>query len=63
ARESDGSFSAWVARDAQSFTRRKVVTGLTQDGWVQIVDGLKPGERIARERALFLSNLAQMAQS
>lgn len=63
ARESDGSFSAWVARDAQSFTRRKVVTGLTQDGWVQIVDGLKPGERIARERALFLSNLAQMAQN
>lgn len=63
AREGDGSISAWVARDGQSFTRRKVVTGLSQDGWVQIVDGLKPGERIAKDRALFLSNLAQMAQN
>lgn len=63
AREGDGSISAWVARDAQSFTRRKVVTGLTQDGWVQVVDGLKAGERVAKDRALFLSNLAQMAQN
>lgn len=63
ASEGDGSISAWVAQDAQSFSRRKVVTGLTQDGWVQVVEGLKPGERIAKDRALFLSNLAQMAQN
>ncbi|CAM3840810.1 efflux RND transporter periplasmic adaptor subunit [Roseateles saccharophilus] len=63
AREGDGSISAWVTKDGQSFTRRKVVTGMTQDGSVQIVDGLKAGERIAKDRALFLSNLAQMAQN
>lgn len=63
AREGDGSTSAWVTQDSQSFTRRKVVTGLTQDGWVQVVEGLKPGERIAKDRALFLSNLVQMAQN
>ncbi|WP_293504784.1 efflux RND transporter periplasmic adaptor subunit [Roseateles sp.] len=63
AREGDGSFSAWVTQDAQSFTRRKVTTGMTQDGWVQVTGGLKAGERIAQDRALFLSNLAQMAQN
>jgi len=63
ARESDGSFSAWVTQDSQSFTRRKVVTGMTQNGWVQVVSGLKAGERIAKDRALFLSNLTQIAQN
>ena len=57
ARETDGSTSAWVTEDDQRFTRRRVQTGLTQDGLVQITQGLKVGEKVARDKALFLSNL------
>lgn len=57
ARESDGSFSAWVTTDGLTFTRRAVKAGVTQDGMVQVTAGLKAGEITARESALFLSNL------
>ena len=57
AREGDGSMSVWVAQDSIRFKRRKVQTGMTQNGMVQVTDGLKTGEKIARDKALFLSNL------
>ncbi|MBV8621617.1 MAG: efflux RND transporter periplasmic adaptor subunit [Curvibacter sp.] len=57
ARESDGSTSAWVTEDELRFVRRRVQTGLTQDGMVQITQGLTAGEKVARDKALFLSNL------
>ena len=57
AREGDGSISVWVTQDEIRFKRRKVQTGMTQNGIVQITDGLKVGEKIARDKALFLSNL------
>ena len=63
ARESDGSFSAWVSLADGHFQRRTVQPGMTQDGMVQILQGLKPGEQIARDKALFLSNLAVMGSS
>lgn len=56
-RESDGSTSVWVAEDATNFTRRIVKTGMTQDNFVQVTEGIKLGERVARDKALFLSNL------
>ena len=63
ARESDGSFSAWVSLADGHFQRRTVQPGMTQDGMVQILQGLKPGEQIARDKALFLSNLSVMGSS
>ncbi len=57
ARESDGSYIAWVTTDGLTFSRRAVQVGVTQDGMVQVTAGLKAGEVIARESALFLSNL------
>ena len=57
AREGDGSISVWVAQDGLRFKRRTVQTGLVQNGMVQVTDGLKAGEKIARDKALFLSNL------
>ncbi len=57
ARESDGSYLAWVTTDSLTFMRRSVKVGATQDGMVQVTAGLKAGEVIARENALFLSNL------
>ena len=60
-RETDGTNAVWLAdaEDAQGqrFVRRKVATGRTQDGLVQVTQGLQAGERVARRNALFLSNL------
>jgi cobalt-zinc-cadmium efflux system membrane fusion protein len=56
-RETDGSTSAWVTDDGVRFKRRKVQTGLVQDDMVQITEGLHQGEKVARDKALFLSNL------
>ena len=57
AREGDGSISVWVTQDGSRFKRRKVQTGMLQNGMVQVLTGLAPGEKIARDKALFLSNL------
>lgn len=56
-RESDGSMSAWVAQEQGNFERRSVTVGLTQNNMVQILSGLKAGEKVAHNKALFLSNL------
>jgi len=57
AREGDGSISAWVTKDGVRFKRRIVTTGLVKNGMVQVLTGLEPGEKIAQDKALFLSNL------
>ena len=56
-RESDGTRTVWVTNDGITFQRRAVKIGMTQSDRVQIVDGLKVGEVIAMNKALFLSNL------
>lgn len=60
-REGDGSDVVWLAmgKDAKGplFTRTKVIRGKTQDGWVQITQGLSATQPIARHNALFLSSL------
>jgi cobalt-zinc-cadmium efflux system membrane fusion protein len=55
-REGDGTMSVWVTTDLRRFTRRTVRIGQQQSGFEQILDGLKPGERIAATGALFISN-------
>ncbi len=60
-REGDGTMTAWVTTDHKRFVRRVVKLGQQQDGLIQIVDGLKPGELAANEGALFLSNAAALA--
>ena len=57
AREGDGSISVWVTQDGSRFKRREVKVGLFQNGKVQVISGLNAGEKIARDKALFLSNL------
>jgi cobalt-zinc-cadmium efflux system membrane fusion protein len=56
-REGDGTFSAWVTTDRQHFKQRIVKPGMRQDGEVQILDGLRPGELAVTEGAVFLSNI------
>ncbi len=55
-REGDGAMTVWVTTDSRTFVKRSVKVGLQQDGYDQIVDGLQPGELVATEGALFLSN-------
>lgn len=55
-REGDGTMSAWVTTDGRRFVRRTIKVGLHQDGFWQVLDGLKPGEQVVTEGAVFLSN-------
>lgn len=54
--------SVWMAVGPNRFTRREVDVGFEQGGVVQIVAGLRPGERIVAEGALFLSNAGRAAK-
>jgi cobalt-zinc-cadmium efflux system membrane fusion protein len=57
-REGDGTMSVWVvANDRHRFTRRTVKIGQQRDGYDEILEGLRPGETIAVDGAIFLSNI------
>lgn len=60
-REGNGHDVVWLAmgKDAKGslFTKTAVVRGKTADGWVQIEQGLRSDQLIARKNALFLSSL------
>ncbi|MBV8031572.1 MAG: efflux RND transporter periplasmic adaptor subunit [Betaproteobacteria bacterium] len=55
-RESDGTMTVWVAKGGTRLSRRTVKTGLQQNGYTQIVEGLSTGEAVATQGALFLDN-------
>jgi cobalt-zinc-cadmium efflux system membrane fusion protein len=55
-REGDGTMSAWITTDRKRLVKRTVKVGLQQDGLHQILEGLKPGELVATDGALFLNN-------
>jgi cobalt-zinc-cadmium efflux system membrane fusion protein len=57
-REGDGTMSVWVVgSDPHRFTRRLVKLGEQRDGFDEILEGIKPGERVAVDGAIFLSNI------
>jgi membrane fusion protein, heavy metal efflux system len=58
-READGTTSVWVTSDRRHFSQRAVRTGQRSDGWVQILDGLRAGELVVTDGAVFLSNMLQ----
>jgi len=55
-REGDGTMTVWVTTDRKRLVRRAVKVGLQQEDWAQILDGLRAGELVATEAALFLNN-------
>ncbi len=57
-REGDGTMSVWVTTDRRHFQRRTVKIGLQQGNYDQILDGVKSGETVAIDGAIFLSNIA-----
>ena len=50
--------SVWVAQPEHQYVRRGVKLGLEQNGYVQILSGLQPGEQIATEGGLLLGSMA-----
>jgi membrane fusion protein, heavy metal efflux system len=56
-REGDGTMSAWVTTDRHKFVQRTIEIGLQGDGYDQVVKGLNPGELVASDGAVFLSNM------
>jgi cobalt-zinc-cadmium efflux system membrane fusion protein len=57
-REGDGSMSVWVTTDYRHFEKRTVRIGMQQGGMTQIIGGLRPGEQVVTEGAVFVSNKA-----
>jgi len=62
-REGDGTQTVWVTADRRRFTRRTVKIGQPRDGYRQILEGLQPGELVATEGAVFLSNMLTIAST
>jgi len=57
-REGDGTMTAWVTVDRRHFTQKVVKVGQGErDGMRQILDGLRSGELVVSDGAVFLSNL------
>lgn len=55
-REGDRTMTIWVTADRRHFVRRTVRIGQERDGYRQILDGVRVGELVATDGALFLSN-------
>lgn len=55
-REGDGSMTVWVTTDRRTFEKRTVKIGLRQNGYVQILGGLKAGDLVVTDGAIFLTN-------
>ncbi|MGO4682376.1 efflux RND transporter periplasmic adaptor subunit [Hyphomicrobium sp. 2TAF46] len=62
-REGDGTMTVWVTTNRKQFTQRTVKIGERKDGLRQILDGLQPGELVATEGAIFLSNMLAIGQA
>jgi len=56
-REPDGTMTAWVTTDRHSFSQRILKTGLRNGDQVEVLEGLRPGELVVSDGAVFLSNM------
>ena len=61
-REGDGTMTVWVTADRRRFTKRTVKIGKQYHGYRQILEGVKVGELVATEGAIFLSNALAIAE-
>jgi membrane fusion protein, heavy metal efflux system len=62
-REGDGTMTVWSTKDGRRFIKRTVRTGLRQDGWTQILEGLSPDETVVTDGAVFLSNKLSLGEA
>lgn len=59
-REGDGTMTVWVTTDRLRFVQRIVSTGIRKNGMVQILSGLRKGELVVTDGAVFLDNILQI---
>ena len=62
-REGDGTMTAWVTKDQRHFEQRTVKVGLQQNGVDEIVAGLRAGELVVTDGAVFVSNILNAGPS
>ena len=62
-REGDGTMTVWITNDRRRFSQRTVKIGMQKDGFRQIVEGLKQGDLVATDGAVFLSNMLVIGQT
>jgi len=62
-REGDGTMTVWVTSDRRRFTQRTVKIGMQRDGYRQVLEGVRPGELVATDGAVFLSNMLVIGQA
>jgi len=62
-REPDGTMTVWVTTDRHRFVQKVVKVGLRKDGWVEILEGLRPRELAVTDGAVFLSNMLEAPPS
>jgi len=62
-RQGDGTQTIWVTADRRRFTKRTVEIGQQRDGYRQILQGVQPGELVATDGAIFLSNMLATASA
>jgi membrane fusion protein, heavy metal efflux system len=56
-REGDGAMTVWVTSDRRRFTQRTVTIGIQQqNGFSQVLSGLRAEEQVVTDGAVFLSN-------
>jgi membrane fusion protein, heavy metal efflux system len=56
-REGDGTMTAWVSTDRHHFVQRIVKLGLQNDNRYQVLEGLRGGESVVTDGAIFLDNM------
>jgi cobalt-zinc-cadmium efflux system membrane fusion protein len=53
-RDDDNRPIVYVAADSLGFEQRSITLGTRQDGSYEVMDGLRPGDRVVTEGGLFL---------
>ncbi len=48
--------TAWITEDGHKFFQRIIRTGLAHDGFTEVLEGLRLGERVAGGGSLFIAN-------
>src|SRR5580658_367894 len=62
-REGDGSMTVWVTIDGHHFMQRTVKLGLQSDGYDQVVEGVRLGDRVVVKGAIILDNMVNGGES
>ncbi len=55
-REGDGTMTVWITTNRRKFLKREIKTGLINNGFTEVLDGLQLGELVATDGSIFIAN-------